>query len=111
MSELSVADIELGSSRKPSRINVRLPKLKTTINWDKVYDLEKEMDYTNEPVGGRPAKDIPSKKKRVFLQHLHNLSDSELEDQVNDRLSFEKFSEDLVNFAYKFVLFTYNSYL
>ena len=66
MSELSVADIELGSSRKPSRISVRLPKLNTTINWDKVYDLEKEMDYTNEPVVGSPARDIPSKKRGFF---------------------------------------------
>ena len=66
MSELSFADIELGSRRKPSRISVRLPKLNTTINWDKVYDLKKEMDYTNEPVGARPAKDIPSKKRGFF---------------------------------------------
>ena len=28
----------------------------------------------------------------LFLQHLHNLSDPELEDQVNDRLSFQKFA-------------------
>lgn len=28
----------------------------------------------------------------LFLQHLYNLSDPELEDQVNDRLSFQKFA-------------------
>jgi len=27
----------------------------------------------------------------LFLQHLYNLSDPELEDQVNDRLSFQRF--------------------
>jgi len=30
--------------------------------------------------------------KMLFLQHLYNLSDPELEDQVNDRMSFQKFA-------------------
>jgi hypothetical protein len=92
MSQLSFADIELGSIRKPSRIIVRLAKLTTIVNWDKVCELVKEIDYTNTCVGGRTAKDILSKINLLFLQHLHNLSDPELEDQVNDRLSFEKFA-------------------
>jgi len=32
------------------------------------------------------------KIKMLFIQHLYNLSDPELEDQVNDRLSFQKFT-------------------
>ena len=39
MSQLSFADIELGSIRKPSRIIVRLAKLTTIVNWDKVCEL------------------------------------------------------------------------
>jgi len=31
------------------------------------------------------------KVKMLFLQYLYNLSNPELEDQVNDRLSFQKF--------------------
>lgn len=92
MSQLSFADIELGTTRKPSRVSIRLDKIDTIVDWDKVYELVKEIDYTNKEVGGRPPKDILSKIKMLFLQHLHNLSDPELEDQVNDRLSFQKFA-------------------
>lgn len=92
MSQLSFSDIELGSSRKPSRISLRLDKINSIVDWDKVYDLVKEIDYTNSNIGGRPPKDLLSKIKMLFLQHLHNLSDPELEDQVNDRLSFQKFA-------------------
>ena len=92
MSQLSFADVELGSSRKPSRISLRLDKIDRIVDWDKVYSLVKEIDYTNKVIGGRPPKAILSKIKMLFLQHLHNLSDPELEDQVNDRLSFQKFA-------------------
>lgn len=92
MSQLSFADIELGTTRKPSRVSIRLDKIDTIVDWDKVYELVKEIDYTNKELGGRPPKDILSKIKMLFLQHLHNLSDPELEDQVNDRLSFQKFA-------------------
>ena len=92
MSQLSFADIELGSSRKPSRISIRLEKINTIVSWDMVYDLVKEIDHTNEDIGGRPPKVLLSKIKMLFLQHLSNLSDPELEDQVNDRLSFQKFA-------------------
>lgn len=92
MSQLSFASIELGSSRKPSRISLRLDKIDRIVDWDQVYSLVKEIDYTNKVIGGRPPKAILSKIKMLFLQHLHNLSDPELEDQVNDRLSFQKFA-------------------
>jgi len=92
MSQLSFADVELGSSRKPSRISLRLDKVDRIVDWDKVYSLVKEIDYTNKVIGGRPPKAILLKIKMLFLQHLHNLSDPELEDQVNDRLSFQKFA-------------------
>ena len=34
---------------------------------------------------------LKGKIKMLFLQYLYNLSDPELEDQVNDMLSFQKF--------------------
>ena len=93
MNQLIFADIELGVSRKPSRISLRLDKINTIVDWDKIYDLVKDIDYTNKDIGGRPPLALLSKIKMLFLQHLHNLSDPELEDQVNDRLSFQKFTE------------------
>ena len=92
MSQLSFADIELGLSRKPSRISLRLDKINTIVDWGTIYDLVKDIDYTNTDIGGRPPLALLSKTKMLFLQHLHNLSDPELEDQVNDRLSFQKFA-------------------
>jgi hypothetical protein len=47
MSSISFADIKLGSTRKSSRISVRLTKLNTIVNWDKIYDLVKEMNSMN----------------------------------------------------------------
>ena len=85
MGQLSFADIELGLSRKPSRISLGLDKINTIVDWDTIYDLVKDIDYTNPDIGGRPPLSLLSKIKMLFLQHLHNLSDPELEDQVNDR--------------------------
>ena len=44
------------------------------------------------------------KIKMLFIQHLYNLSDPELEDQVHDRLSFQRFcglslSDEIVDFT------------
>ena len=41
--------------------------------------------------GGRPPIPIDWKVKMLFVQHLYNLSDPELEDQMIDRLSFQEF--------------------
>ena len=85
MSQLSFADIELGLSRKPSRISLRLDKINTIVDRGTIYDSVKDIDYTNTDTGGRPPLALLSKTKMLFLQHLHNLSGPELEDQVNDR--------------------------
>ena len=85
MGQLSFADIELGLSRKPSRISLRLDKINTIVDRGTIYGLVKDTDYTNTDIGGRPPLALLSKTKMLFLQHLHNLSGPELEDQVNDR--------------------------
>ena len=92
MSQISFADIELGLSRKRSRISLPLDKINTIVDWDTIYDLVKDIDYTNTDIGGRPSLALLWEIKILFLQHLHNLSDPALEDQVNDRLSFQKFA-------------------
>jgi IS5 family transposase len=66
-------------------------------------ELVKECFPTN-PLGGRPQKDLGIKTRMLFLQHLYNLSDPELEDQLNDRLSFQRFcgiplSEEIIDFT------------
>ncbi len=54
-------------------------------------ELVKPIDKTNAVTGDAPHRNLLTKVKMVFLQHLYNLSDPELEDQVNDRLSFQHF--------------------
>ena len=92
MSQLSFSDIELSQSRKPSRISIKLEKINTIVDWDKVLELVKVVDKTNSIIGGAPHRNLLTKVKMLFLQHLYNLSDPELEDQVNDRLSFQHFA-------------------
>lgn len=92
MRQLSFSDIELGQSRKPSRVSIKLEKINTLVDWDKVLDLIQVVDKTNAIVGGAPHRNLLTKVKMLFLQHLYNLSDPELEDQVNDRLSFQHFA-------------------
>jgi IS5 family transposase len=92
MSQLSFTDIELGSSRKVSRVSKKLSQIDQIVDWEAVLDLVKVVDKTNDIIGGAPHRDILTKVKMLFLQHLYNLSDPELEDQVNDRLSFQRFA-------------------
>ncbi len=91
MHQLSFAEIEISSSRKQSRIAMKLEKLNKIINWADILEIVKVVDRTDKKTGGAPHKDLLVKVKMLFLQHIYNLSDPELEDQVNDRLSFQKF--------------------
>ena len=91
MKQLSFADMQISQSRKPSRISKKLDIINGIVDWEQVYQLVKVVDYTDKKRGGAPHKDLLMKTKMIFLQHLYNLSDPELEDQVNDRLSFQRF--------------------
>jgi len=93
MSQLSFTDLELSQSRKPSRVSIKLDKIDHFIDWDAVLNIVKVVDKTNSIVGGAPHRNLLTQVKMLFLQHLYNLSDPELEDQVNDRLSFQRFAE------------------
>lgn len=89
--QLSFADIEINANRKPSRVSIKLDKINQIVDWDSVLKLIQAVDYTSKEKGGCPHKDLLVKVKMVYLQHLYNFSDPELEDQVNDRLSFQQF--------------------
>jgi IS5 family transposase len=89
--QMSFADMEISQNRKASRVGIKLDKINSIVDWDKVLELVKIVDRTDEVKGGCPHKDLLIKVKMLFLQSLYNLSDPELEDQVNDRLSFQYF--------------------
>jgi len=91
MSQLTFADMIVSDKRKPSRISIKLERINNIVNWDDMLELVQVVDYTDKKQGGSPPKDLLVKIKMLFLQYLYNLSDPELEDQVNDRLSFQRF--------------------
>ena len=69
-----------------------LSKLDEIIPWDEFRPLlEKIYDKPRKSNAGRKPIDVIVMLKMLVLQQLYNISDEELEYQVNDRLSFMKF--------------------
>ncbi|HQO03662.1 MAG TPA: IS5 family transposase [Spirochaetota bacterium] len=69
-----------------------LIKMKSIIDWEAFRPIIEQS--ITEPVkgpGGRPPYDSILKFKMLILQRLYNISDEQLEYQVNDRLSFMRF--------------------
>lgn len=72
-------------------IGNRLLKLKKCINWEVFRPLLENYLYKVDVNGGRPPYDYIIMMKILILQRYYNLSDSEIEYQLNDRLSFQDF--------------------
>lgn len=88
--QLSFSDSLISQTRKTTRTEVKLNTISTFIDWDELHREIKKL-FPISKKGGRPVKDLQVKIKMLFIQHLYNLSDPELEDQMNDRLSFQRF--------------------
>jgi IS5 family transposase len=69
--------------------NAPLDRLSGLVKW---YRFEKLLaDLRNEKGPGRPGYPVLVLFKALLLQSLYGLSDRELEDALNDRLSFKRF--------------------
>ena len=68
-----------------------LAKIDAVVNWQALVALVQVIDKSNTGKGGRKPLPFEWKVKMLFLQYAFNLSDEELEDQLIDRLSFQKF--------------------
>jgi transposase, IS5 family len=69
--------------------NATLDRLSTLIKW---YRLEKVAGHLrNEESPGRPGYPVLVLLRALVLQSLYGLSDRELEEALNDRLSFKRF--------------------
>jgi len=86
--QLSLGDYQLNRSRKVTRSEEKLSAIEGFVNWDRIVSLFSVIDKTDKTYGGRPRKEILMMCKVLFIQYLYNLSDPELEDQLNDRFSF-----------------------
>ena len=78
--------------KKPGRKKPTLERLAATIPWEKFRPLlESAFRKERKSPAGRKRIDVLIMFKMLVLQKLFNLSDEELEFQVNDCRSFEKF--------------------
>lgn len=103
--QLCFADVALLSKRhKESRIVKKLLDIDNLVNWQRIEKKVSIIDKSGTKSGGRPRTPIIWMLKMLFIQSLYNLSDPELEDQMIDRLSFQKFVG--INFANEIPDFT-----
>lgn len=89
--QISFSDMEIAENRKVTRTEKKLRKIEDLLNFEDVIEKFSVIDKTQQGSGGRPRKEILMMTKILFVQHLYNMSDPELEDQLNDRLSFQHF--------------------
>lgn len=89
--QLSFSDLELNLYRKKTLTQVRLDAIDELVDWQPLLDKIAVIDKTNTGKGGRPRTPMIWMVKSLFLQSLYNLSDPQLEEQLADRLSFQRF--------------------
>ena len=95
MKQLSFSDMELSINRSKKtrseiQSEIQLNKINQIVNWQDIARLLSQTDKTGKQ-GGRKPISVLVKAKMLFVQYLYNLSDPQLEDQLYDRLSFQRF--------------------
>lgn len=77
---------------KLQQMNDSLERLNEVIEWETFRRaLTRASRKEDSGKGGRPAYDVVMMFRILVLQRLYNLSDDQMEYQINDRLSFMKF--------------------
>lgn len=79
--------------KKQSRAVATLDKINKVVNWQALVNIVQVIDKSNTDRGGRKPLPFDWKVKMLFLQYAFNLGDEELEDQLIDRLSFQRFDQ------------------
>lgn len=74
-----------------ARISQKLNDIDRFVSWENLVEQVRVIDKSGTKKGGRPRYPLMKMLKLLFLQHLYNLSDPELEDQLLDRRSFRDF--------------------
>ena len=69
----------------------RLAEVDALIDWEAFRPIMAQMYHNNTSLGGRPNVDEVVMVKLLVLQQWYSLSDPELERQIDDRLSFQRF--------------------
>ena len=89
---IGFADVELKEAMGKSRTQKFLEQVNKVVNWEPIEQLLKKGYPLGDSVIGHPAHPPLVLMKAVLLQKWFNItSDPELENQINDRLSFKRF--------------------
>ncbi len=89
--QLSLAENAFSARRKQARIATTLDRIKAFVDWEALEQKVRLIDKTQGGKGGRPRLPLQWMLRMLFVQHLYNVSDPELEDQLIDRKSFQAF--------------------
>lgn len=76
---------------KLKKLGDRLIKLKVGVDWEIFRPILEKNLYRVGAKGGRPPYDYIILVKILILQRYYNISDHEMEYQLNDRFSFQRF--------------------
>ena len=76
---------------KIQKLGDKLAKIEPLIDWEAFRPILAGLYHNQGPQGGRPNIDEVMMMKLLVLQQWYGLSDPELERQVADRLSFQRF--------------------
>lgn len=79
------------SQERRTRISQKLEDIDRFVDWGSLVEQIQVIDKSGTRKGGRPRYPLLKMLKLLFVQHLYNLSDPELEDQLLDRRSFRAF--------------------
>ena len=77
--------------QKIQKLGDKLAKIEPLIDWKAFTPIIQPLYHNKGPQGGRPNIDPVVMVKLLVLQQWYGLSDPELERQVADRLSFQRF--------------------
>lgn len=84
--QLDFADSFLGNNQK---LNQRLDRVSQIVDWK---PFEERLNHIYSSTTGRPSHPVLLLFKCLLLQAWYNLSDYALEEVLDDRLSFRRFS-------------------
>lgn len=78
------------NQERRARISQKLDHIERFVDWERLVEHVEVIDKSSTKKGGRPRYPLLKMVKLLFLQHLYNSSDPELEDQLLDRRSFRE---------------------
>lgn len=87
----TLADQLFHPEKQNTKTAAFLAKMESVIDWNPLVKIVSSLNKSGTKKGGRPRHHPMLMVKALFLQHFYGLSDPQLQEQLNDRLSFQHF--------------------